>query len=235
MGVAGKTVLEGDKIRSMKYISFLNVRLSHQVKGCGDGVLPFLYGSDGRLCHTLIISPPRCGKTTLLRDLIRQISDGVPGKYPGCTVGVVDERSEIAGSYQGIPANDLGMRTDVLDCCPKAEGMMMLIRSMAPEVVAVDEIGSLEEIRAIDAVLHCGCKLLATIHGSSLTDVQRKPLLEKLVQEQVFERYVILQSPGYAGPREGGCSSIGNRNGKPWQIGQVQKILDQQGGVLHSC
>ena len=214
IGVAGKTVLEGDKVRNMKNISFLNVRLSHQIKGCGDSALPFLYREDGQLCHTLIVSPPRCGKTTLLRDLIRQISDGSRG-HPGHTVGVVDERSEIAGCYQGIPGNDVGIRTDVLDCCPKAEGMMMLIRSMSPQVVAVDEIGGLEDIHSIEAVLHCGCRLLATVHGSSMEDMQRKPLLKQLVQDRVFERYIILQNQE--------------------RIGQIRQILDEKGQVLYGA
>lgn len=103
---------------------------------------------------------------------------------PGVSVGVVDERSEIAGSYQGIPQNDLGIRTDVLDCCPKAEGMMMLIRSMSPEVVAVDELGDYEDIHAIESVIHCGCKLFATVHGSSIEDIKRKPLLQRLSRKR---------------------------------------------------
>lgn len=142
VGIAGKTVLDGAKIKSLKYISYINLRLSHQIKGCASQLLPYVI-SKGNVCHTLIISPPMCGKTTLLRDLIRQVSDG-NSYLPGKSVGVVDERSEIAGSYQGIPQNDLGIRTDILDCCPKAEGMMMLIRSMSPEVVAVDELGDYE-------------------------------------------------------------------------------------------
>ena len=161
VGIAGKTVLEGDRIKSVKYISYINLRLSHQIKGCASPILPYII-KNGRICHTLIISPPRCGKTTLLRDLIRQVSSG-SSYMPGVSVGVVDERSEIGGSYQGIPQNDLGIRTDVLDCCPKAEGMMMLIRSMSPEVVAVDELGDYEDIHAIESVIHCGCKLFATV------------------------------------------------------------------------
>lgn len=218
IGVAGRAVLEEDRVRSMKHISFLNVRVSHEVKGCGDQVMPFLYREDGQVCHTLILSPPGCGKTTLLRDLIRQISNGIPPRdkeagHEGYTVGVVDERSEIAGSYLGVPSHDLGIRTDVLDCCPKIQGMMLLIRSMAPRVVAVDEIGSPEEIHAIETILHCGCRFLATVHAGSLEELKRKPLLEKLVQEQVFERYIILENRG--------------------QARRVHEILDGQGHPLY--
>ena len=113
IGLAGKAVTDRDKIRSMKYISFINIRFSHQIRGCGNKVMPYLY-EHGEVFHTLIVSPPRCGKTTLLRDVIRQISDGTE-KVPGMTVGVVDERSEIGACYQGIPQNDLGIRTDILD------------------------------------------------------------------------------------------------------------------------
>ena len=197
VGIAGKTVLEGDRIKSVKYISYINLRLSHQIKGCASPILPYII-KNGRICHTLIISPPRCGKTTLLRDLIRQVSSG-SSYVPGVSVGVVDERSEIGGSYQGIPQNDLGIRTDVLDCCPKAEGMMMLIRSMSPEVVAVDELGDYEDIHAIESVIHCGCKLFATVHGSSIEDIKRKPLMQRLVRERIFERYIVLHHQDRAG------------------------------------
>ena len=210
VGIAGKVVLEGDKVRSIRYISCLNVRLSHQIKGCADRVLPYVYDQTG-VRHTLIISPPRCGKTTLLRDLIRQISNGSRG-LRGYTVGVVDERSEICGCYLGVPGNDVGIRTDVMDACPKAEGMMMMVRSMAPEVIAVDEIGRYEDIHAIETALFCGCRLIATVHGSDLSDIQSKPLFQRLMEEQVFERYIIL----YHGE----------------QTGMIRKILDERGRVL---
>ena len=178
VGVAGKILMEEGKVRSIRYISFLNIRLAHQVEGCADKVMPFIV-ENGEVCHTLIISPPCCGKTTLLRDVIRQISNG-NAWCEGKNVGVVDERSEIGGAYQGVPQNDLGIRTDLLDCCPKAEGMMMLIRSMSPEVVAVDEIGDYGDIKAIESVLNCGCRLIATVHGSSVEDIEKKPLLQKI-------------------------------------------------------
>lgn len=196
VGVAGRTILEGEKIRGMQHISYLNIRISHEKKGCADRILPYVL-EKGEVHHTLLIAPPRCGKTTILRDLIRQISNGTEA-FGGCTVGVVDERSEIGGSYLGIPQNDLGIRTDLLDCCPKAEGMLMLIRSMAPAVVAVDEIGGDRDIRALETVLRCGCRILATVHGTSMEDVRQRPLLGKLVSGHVFERYVVLEG-GRAG------------------------------------
>ena len=115
------------------------------------------------------------------------------------TVGVVDERSELAGCYQGIPQNDLGMRTDILDSCPKAEGMQMLIRSMSPSVVAVDELGKEEDYKAVESVIHCGCKLIATAHGNSVEDVLQTPFFSKLKEMEVFERYIVLGKKKRAG------------------------------------
>lgn len=190
VGVTGKVILDGDRIRGMKYISCINLRLAHEIRGCAEPVMPYLF-RDGQVVHTLVISPPRCGKTTLLRDMIRQLSDG-NREHSGVTVGVVDERSELGACYQGVPQNDLGIRTDVLDCCPKAQGMMMMIRTMSPQVIAVDEIGSKADLEAIEYVMNCGCRLLATVHGSSMEDIRQKPVLGKLVMEQWFERYILL-------------------------------------------
>ena len=175
IGLAGKAILDERGIRTIKYISFLNIRLAHQIIGCADRIMPYLY-ENKEVLHTLIISPPRCGKTTLLRDVIRQLSNGV-GSQKGVNVGVVDERSEIGACFHGAPQNDLGIRTDILDCCPKAKGMMMMIRTMSPRVIAVDEVGSREDLDAMEYVMNCGCKLVATVHGNSVEDMLQKPVL----------------------------------------------------------
>ena len=211
IGLAGKVVLENDRVKSVKHISFINIRMSHERKGCGECILPYIFEGD-RVCHTLIISPPGCGKTTLLRDIVRLISDGYENRQ-GLSAGVVDERSEIGACYRGVPQNDIGMRTDVLDCCPKAEGMLMLIRSMSPAVIAVDEIGKREDIDALAYVMNCGCQILATVHGSSIDDIRNKPVLRKLVEERLFKRFVIIS---------------GGR--KP---GNVEVIFDERGSVLY--
>ena len=208
VGIAGQVLMDKGNVKNMKHISSINIRVSHEIKHCADKIMPYIV-QNNRIFHTLIISPPKGGKTTLLRDLIRQISDG------NANVGVVDERSELAGCYQGIPQNDVGVRTDVLDACPKKEGMLMLIRSMSPDVIAVDEIGGMDEVETVKYAMHCGVKMLATVHGESMDEIRKKPLFEQLVKEHCFERYVVLKT------------------GK--KVGEIAGIFDERGNVLFKC
>jgi stage III sporulation protein AA len=193
IGLAGKVVIENGRVKTLRNISCINIRVSHEIKGCADNIIPFLLDDKSKVLHTLIISPPKSGKTTLLRDIVRQLSNGT--KYiRGVTVGVVDERSEIGGSYRGIPQNDIGVRTDILDGCPKDEGLIMLIRSMAPEVIVVDEIGGKKDIEAIDYALNAGCTIVCTVHGSNLQEIKNKPILKGLIEKNIFKRFVILEN-----------------------------------------
>ncbi|QUI23813.1 stage III sporulation protein AA [Vallitalea pronyensis] len=206
VGLSGKVIVENRQVKTIKYISCINIRISHEIKGCSDSIMTYLF-EDHQVLHTLIISPPKCGKTTLLRDIIRQLSNGYEDQE-GITVGVVDERSELGGCYRGVPQNDIGMRTDILDGCPKTEGMLMLIRSMSPAVIAVDEIGSSEDIDAIDFVMNAGSKIICTVHGANVNEVKDKPILGKLMDKGVIERFIVLE----------------NKNG----IGDMKKVYDKQ-------
>ena len=210
VGMTGQVLIENGEVKNIKHISSMNIRVSHEVLNCADIIFPYI-SENKQICNTLIISPPRCGKTTMLRDVIRQVSNGNRW-VRGCTVGVVDERSELGGCYLGVPQNQLGIRTDILDCCPKSKGMLMLVRSMAPQVIAVDEIGSAEDIHALEYAMHCGCKMIATVHGTSMEEVRKKPILEELVKSHKFERYVVL--------------------GNTYHIGEINGIYDNRGSVL---
>lgn len=195
VGIVGRAVVQDGTVKVIKDISGFCIRVSHEVLGAADAVMPYLVKSRNRLFHTLIISPPRCGKTTLLRDIARQASDGVRSLgLVGLRVGIVDERSEIAACYYGVPQNTVGMRTDVLDACPKAAGMIMLVRSMSPDLVVTDEIGREEDSVAVREVMNAGVSIVATAHGDSLDDVTRRPALRCLFEGQMFERVVTLSS-----------------------------------------
>ncbi len=195
LGLAGQVVLERGRIKTQKHISGLNFRLAREVRGAADEIVPLvLAGSPPRVCHTLIISPPRGGKTTVLRDLVRQLSDGVPRLgFPGATIGLVDERSEIAACYKGVPQLPVGARTDVLDSCPKAEGIRLMLRAFGPEVVATDEIGRAEDARAVEDALNAGVKVVATAHAGTVDELRKRPFFRYLFALGVIERFVLLE------------------------------------------
>ncbi len=195
VGISGKTIIENNSVKTIKDISGLNVRISKEKIGCGEKVIKYLIRSEESIYNTLIISPPQCGKTTLLRDIVRLISDGTPQyNFKGVNVAVVDERSEIGGCYNGVPQNDIGIRTDILDGCPKAEGMIMLIRSMSPRVIVTDEIGRDADIYAIKEAINAGVKFITTIHGESLEEICRRDNIAPLIKERVFERILVLSN-----------------------------------------
>lgn len=208
VGMAGKVVTKDGRVEGIKEIVSFNIRVAREKKGVAHPLIPYLIDS-GRWLHTLIVSPPQCGKTTLLRDLARLISYG--NRYiSGKKVGIVDERSEIAGCWRGIPQKDVGIRTDVLDACPKAEGMMMMIRSMSPDVIVTDELGRDEDVRAVREVLNAGVILMTSAHGKDLEDLRKRPILSRMIDMEIFERFVVLSRRRGAGTVEG----IFDKNGR---------------------
>jgi len=201
IGLSGKVVVEGGRVRHLRDITGFNVRIARQIPGVAGGLIPYLF-QGGRVENVLIVSPPQCGKTTLLRDLARIVSTGDKGLSP-LKVGIVDERSELAGCVQGIPQHDVGPRTDVLDGCPKAEGMMMMIRSMSPDILVVDEIGRREDGEAVYEAVHAGVHVFTTAHGRTLEEVCRRPTISALARDGVFGRYVLLSRRRGPGTVEG--------------------------------
>lgn len=160
IGITGTAVIENEKVINLKYITSLNFRIAREVINCSKHLLNEIIDlENNNIYNTLLVSPPGKGKTTMLRDIIRNISNGIPEiHFKGITCGVVDERGEIAAMYKGAPQNDVGIRTDVIENINKAKGMKMLIRSMAPEVIACDEIGCKEDVQAIRRSYDSRCK-----------------------------------------------------------------------------
>ena len=192
IGITGSAVIENNKVKNINYISNLNFRIARQIIGCSNNIIKEIINQEeNTIYNTLIVSSPGAGKTTLLRDIIRNLSNGTV-EITGKNIGVVDERGEIAAMYKGIPQNDLGIRTDIIENIKKSIGMKMLIRSMAPEIIVADEIGSKEDVQEINYAVCSGIKGIFTAHGNSLEDLKLNPAIAELIEKNIFEKLVFL-------------------------------------------
>lgn len=182
IGVCGAGVMENGAVHTIRSPSSLTIRVAHAAPGCADGLLPSLTES------TLLLGPPGSGKTTLLRDAVRQLSDRRRQR-----VGLADERGEVAACTGGVPQLNVGGRTDVLTAVDKAAAVMMLLRTMNPQWIALDEVTAPADIQALDQAAYCGVRLLATAHGSGLEDLRRRPLYRRLAEAGIFKNVVLLR------------------------------------------
>ncbi len=203
IGLSGKVVLQEGKIRNIKDFNGLNIRIAKEVRGCAKNIIKYIIKNSSDIYNTLIVGPPQCGKTTILRDLSRMLSSGEQEyDFNGMKVGIVDERSEIAACCKGVPQNDVGYRTDVMDGCPKVLGMEMLLRSMSPGIIITDEIGTHGDKDAVLKVLNSGIKIIASAHGYNITELKMREELLSLIKSSAFERYIVLSSRNGPGTLE---------------------------------
>lgn len=185
VGICGTAVCGKDGVETIKNISAMNFRIAREFLGSADKISEKIFSRG--LFGTLIIGPPSSAKTTVLRDLCRQLGNRV-------CLSVIDERSEIAAAYHGIPQNDVGMFTDVFDSYPKKEGIITALKVMSPKIIAVDELGSEEDCLAVEQCMNCGVKILATAHAGSIEEIKARKHIWNLCKERIFEKIVLLGS-----------------------------------------
>lgn len=196
VGITGDVVLEDNKVINIKYISSLNFRIARQVFDCSNNILKYVIDLENNtIFHTLIVSPPGAGKTTLLKDLVRKVSNGIPEiGFKGIDVSLIDERGEISAMYKGMPQNNIGIRTDVLENITKPLGIKMAIRSMAPKVIVADEIGSSADIDAINYAVCSGVKGIFTAHSFNFESMKLNKELNDLINMKLIEKIIFLDS-----------------------------------------
>ena len=194
VGITGEAVLDKENIINIKYISSLNFRITHNVIDCSNFLLRYILNIEtGEIYNTLIVSSPGAGKTTILKDLVKKISNGIEEiNFKGQDVTVIDERGEISAMYEGILQNDLGIRTDVIQNVPKAIGIKMCIRSMAPKVIVADEIGNFGEAEAIKNAFCSGIKGIFTAHGDDFLEICLNSELNNLLKNCLIEKIIFL-------------------------------------------
>lgn len=202
VGLAGECVMSKGEVRTIKNISSLNIRICKEVIGASNKVMRLITEND-RVYNTLIVSPPKCGKTTILRDIAKNLSNGMYQiSLKGKKVTIVDERSEIAACYNGIPQMNVGIRTDILDNCLKKSGMIMAIRSLSPEVLICDEIGTEGDLEALNMAFNSGVNIIVTVHGYDINDIYNREVFKELIDNCVLERIIVLSNRRGAGTIE---------------------------------
>lgn len=190
-GLAGSALISNGSIKAFKTIEGINFRIPRESFGIAKTLLPFI--SDGsRLYSTLIISPPRLGKTTLVRDIARCAGNGI-GLAP-CRVSLIDERQELSACSYGSPLFDVGRETDVISNVLKHTGVFMALRSLSPDIIVTDEIGRNDDLEAIKEVANSGVVMIATAHAPDFNSLRNRLFFKKVCDENLFDSYVVLSA-----------------------------------------